>query len=154
MLNADIFWTYFLWYWVNFHCMLQMAKFLTKISSNPVTLLTNNSDNCAALPFRTSTKAFNCWKQVFVCFFFEAKMQLQPVWPEWAIFVTSRRQILLTKVAQLFGDFLGKFETITFYLKTAVSTFWGNFVKIWSTFYSNIWSHWLQRQQSICQQLL
>ena len=92
-------------------------------------------------------------KSLFVCFF-EAKMQLQPLWPEWAIFVTSRRQILLTKVAQLFGDFLGKFETITFYLKTAVSTFWGNFVKIWGTFYSNIWSHWLQRQQSICQQLL
>ena len=48
----------------------------------------------------------------------------------------------LTKVAQIFNDFLGYFENIKFYVKIAVPTFLGNYVKIWASFYSNIWSYW------------
>ena len=53
----------------------------------------------------------------------------------------------LTKVAQIFNDFLGYFENIKFYVKIAVPTFLGNYVKIWASFYSNIWSHCISRHE-------
>jgi len=40
------------------------------------------------------------------------------------------------------GAFLGYFEKHHFKVKTAVTSFWVTFVKIWATFYSNIdWSY-------------
>ena len=45
-----------------------------------------------------------------------------------------------TKVVQIFCDFLGYFEDVTFKVKTVVPSLLGNFWIIWATFYS-IWSH-------------
>ena len=65
----------------------------------------------------------------------------QPVWPDWAMFVTSWRHLLLTKVAQKFCDFLGYFESITVYEKVWCAYFFGQPCKVLGSFYSNIWSH-------------
>ena len=65
----------------------------------------------------------------------------QPVWPDWAMFVTSWRHLLLTKVAQKFCNFLGYFESITVYEKVWCAYFFGQPCKVLGSFYSNIWSH-------------
>ena len=51
--------------------------------------------------------------------------------------------ILLAKLAQILGDWLGNFENISFKQKLFgwVGNFWANFGKIWATLYCNIWSH-------------
>ena len=49
----------------------------------------------------------------------------------------------LTKVAQIFGNFLCFLKSITFKIKTTMTIFgnvWGN----WANFYSSIWSNYLQ----------
>ena len=43
----------------------------------------------------------------------------------------------------MIGNFLGNFEKLNSYVKTALATFWATLGKIWATFYSNIWSHCL-----------
>ena len=47
------------------------------------------------------------------------------------------------KCCCLFGLFLKKTYS---YVNTALATFWATFGKIWATFYSNIWSLWLNQQ--------
>ena len=47
----------------------------------------------------------------------------------------------LTKVAQIFGNFLGCCEKHYFISKNYCGSFLGIVWKIWATFYSNIWSH-------------
>ena len=45
---------------------------------------------------------------------------------------------------------LGRFENITFKLKTKFATFWASFWNIWSAFfYFSIWSHWLQVMRGV-----
>ena len=39
---------------------------------------------------------------------------IQPVWPDWEIFKSNLVSNFLTKVAQIFCDFLGYFETPPF----------------------------------------
>ena len=41
----------------------------------------------------------------------------------------------------------GLSENITFKVKTAVSTFWATFGKLWSSLNFNTWSHWLQKNE-------
>ena len=48
----------------------------------------------------------------------------------------------LTKVAQIFDDFLGYDEKHHFLIKSCFGSFLGNGFKIWASFSSNIWSHW------------
>ena len=43
----------------------------------------------------------------------------------------------------IFGYFLGSCENHCFLSQTGEATFWATFVKTWTTFYFNIWSHWL-----------
>ena len=50
----------------------------------------------------------------------------------------------ITKVAQMFGDFLGSCEIHCFLRQTGDATFWATFGKSWATFYFSIWSHWLR----------
>ena len=47
----------------------------------------------------------------------------------------------LTKVAQIYVDFLGSFENINFHVQTALVTFWAIFGIFWATLYFSIWSH-------------
>ena len=47
-----------------------------------------------------------------------------------------------TKVTQTNTDFLGYFEKHPFKIKTAMTTFWATYGKIWALFYFKIWSHW------------
>ena len=63
------------------------------------------------------------------------------VWPNWGIF-SILVTIFITKVPQVSCDYLGNFKNITYYVKTAVGTFWATFGKCWDTFYPNIRSHW------------
>ena len=51
--------------------------------------------------------------------------------------------IFLAKVAQKAANFLGYFVKPLSYVNTVVATFLVIFGNIWSTFYSNIWSHWM-----------
>ena len=44
----------------------------------------------------------------------------------------------------MIGYFLGNLKKLYSFAKTTVATFWVTFGNIWATFYSNIWSHWLQ----------
>ena len=48
---------------------------------------------------------------------------------------------ILTKVAQIFGNFLGCCEKHYFVSKNCCGSFLGRVWKNWATFYSNIWSH-------------
>ena len=48
---------------------------------------------------------------------------------------------LPTKVAQIFGQFLGCLEKHYIKVKTALVTLWATFGSIWATFNFNIWSH-------------
>ena len=58
----------------------------------------------------------------------------------WKFLVTN----LLAKVAQIFGDLLCYFERHHLFSKNCRISFLGNYWKIWTTFYSNIFlSHWL-----------
>ena len=50
---------------------------------------------------------------------------------------------IITKVAQMFVDFLGKCENYRFLSQTGEATFWATFGKTWATFYFNIWSHYV-----------
>ena len=52
--------------------------------------------------------------------------------------------IFITKVAQMFGDFMGSCENHRFLSQTGEATFWVTFAKTWATFYFNIWSHCTQ----------
>ena len=47
----------------------------------------------------------------------------------------------ITKVAQMFGDFLGGCENRCFLSQTGEANFWATFGKTWATFLYNIWSH-------------
>ena len=58
------------------------------------------------------------------------------VWPDWAIFESSWRQIFLIKVAQLFGLICGKYHLLS------KNCFFWQFLKKWATCYSNIWLRW------------
>ena len=49
---------------------------------------------------------------------------------------------LLSKVAQMFGDFWSNLEHHQFLSQTTVTNFWAIFNKNWATFHSAIWSHW------------
>ena len=46
----------------------------------------------------------------------------------------------ITKVAQMFGNILGRCENHRFLSQTGEVTFWATFKTTWVTFYSNIWS--------------
>ena len=48
----------------------------------------------------------------------------------------------------MFGDFLSFFEEGHIQSKTVVATFRASFGETWATFYSNIWSHWLEGNNS------
>ena len=48
---------------------------------------------------------------------------------------------LVTKVAQIFGDFFGYFENVTFKITTTMATFWATFDIHWATFHFIFWSH-------------
>ena len=65
-----------------------------------------------------------------------------PLWPGWPIFESFWRKISLTKVAQIYGDYLGHFGKHHFLSKNACCYYYlaasGIF---WATFYSNTWSH-------------
>ena len=50
----------------------------------------------------------------------------------------------LTNLAQIIGNFLCYFEKPHSYVKTGVATSWVTLGNIWATFYSNIWSHWVE----------
>ena len=47
----------------------------------------------------------------------------------------------ITKVAQMFDDFLGSCEKYQFLYQTGEFTFWATFGKTCANFYFNIWSH-------------
>ena len=49
------------------------------------------------------------------------------------------------KVAQIFEDILGYFKKHLFKVKTVVATFCEKVGKFWATFYSNIWSRCLAK---------
>ena len=46
-----------------------------------------------------------------------------------------------TQAAQIFCDFLAFCENLAFSSKTSVDTIWVTLWKVWTSFYSNIWSH-------------
>ena len=52
----------------------------------------------------------------------------------------------LAKVAKKFATILGLLWKMAFLYKTDVDTFWASFGENWTTFYSNIWSHWTEVQ--------
>ena len=56
--------------------------------------------------------------------------------------------IYLSKVAQMFGDFWGSYENITFMYKKPWLLFWATLEKIGQLFKSIIWSHCEVREQS------
>ena len=41
----------------------------------------------------------------------------------------------------MIGNFLGNFEKLNSYVKTASATFWATIGNFWATFTFNIWSH-------------
>ena len=53
--------------------------------------------------------------------------------------------IVLTKVAQILGHYLGSYKNIDL---TAVTSFWTTFGIIWTSIYANIWSHCVQQTRS------
>ena len=53
----------------------------------------------------------------------------------------------LTKVAQIFGNFLGYCKKHYSVSKNCCGSFLGIVCEIWATFYSNIWSHWMARRR-------
>ena len=69
-------------------------------------------------------------------------------------FESSWRQKVLTKLAQMIGNFLGNFEKSHSFVKTTVTTFYATLGNIWTTFYSNIWSHWHTFSTSVFRPLL
>ena len=50
----------------------------------------------------------------------------------------------LSKEAQIICNIFGLLWRMVLICKTEIYTFWVNFVENWATFYSNIWSQWLQ----------
>ena len=54
----------------------------------------------------------------------------------WTALVTN----LLTKIAQVFGDFCGYLEKLHYLNKNCCVYFWPTSGKIWATFYLHIWS--------------
>ena len=56
-------------------------------------------------------------------------------------FESSYLQILGSKVPQIFENFLGYFKKHYVLSKTYRASFLGNLCQLWTTFYSNIWSH-------------
>ena len=64
------------------------------------------------------------------------------VWPDWAIFVRSWRQIFVLEKPKYWTTFVF-LKTVSFKLKTAWLLYVPLLEKNWTTFYSNIWSYWL-----------
>ena len=60
----------------------------------------------------------------------------------WKLLATN----FLTKVAQIFGNFLGYCEKHYSVSKNCCGSFLDIVWEIWTTFYSNIWSHWTWRR--------
>ena len=58
----------------------------------------------------------------------------------WNFFVTN----FISKVAQMFCDFLCSCENHHFLSQTGEATFWVTFGETWATFYFKIWSHCLR----------
>ena len=61
---------------------------------------------------------------------------LTTVWPDWAFWKVLATNIL-SKLAQIFSDFVC-------YMETTVAAFWANLKKNWTSFYLNICSHCLR----------
>ena len=68
---------------------------------------------------------------------------LCPVWPDWAIFLISWQQIFITKVAQMFIDFLGSCEKHLLFEVKLDRLLLGQLLEKLGLFYFYIWSHWL-----------
>ena len=51
---------------------------------------------------------------------------------------------LISKVAQILGDFLGSCDYHCFLSQTVEASFCAIFAKIWASFNFNIWSHCMQ----------
>ena len=49
------------------------------------------------------------------------KFRSHEEWPDWPIFESTKWQIFLTKVAQIFGEFYGYFEKCHFYSENCVT---------------------------------
>ena len=56
-------------------------------------------------------------------------------------------KVLATKFLANDWQLFGLFGKNSLLCKTALATFWTTFGKIWATFYSNIWAHWLWPQK-------
>ena len=55
--------------------------------------------------------------------------------------IRVQRAKLLTKVAQIFDDFLDYLQKHNFLIKNSYGYFWDNFGENWAILYYNIWSH-------------
>ena len=73
------------------------------------------------------------------------------VGPDWAIFESSWLQIFWTKVAHIFGNFLGYFKRHYFVRKNSCGYFLPLFGTFGPLFNSNIWSHcvWGRERESV-----
>ena len=70
-------------------------------------------------------------------FIYSAKSSVTRLGNFWKFEVTK----FLTKIAQIFGHYLGHFEKLWILRKSCFRYFFGDFWKSLATFYFNIWSH-------------
>ena len=75
-------------------------------------------------------KTFKCWTTIIT-----SVTRLSDYWKLLA-------SIFFTKVAEIFGNFLGYCEKHYFVSRNCCGYLLAIVWKMWATFYSNIWSHW------------